>query len=130
MINILAITDRANYYIDQLGLREEQGIRPVPAEIVDIKTTSGKNNPVEILTSIAPGIYGRFMEDEKQIKFRIYNPQSDGPLQKKSININKSGQSPKSEKTGYKSIPKGTLLMLIFFVIILLLFIALIIISW
>ena len=86
MTKIVANNDRANYFIDLLDLRVEGYIKPVPCEIVDIKS-EGKSSPIEILTKIGPGIYGKCIEDERQVKLRMYNPEiDDPPPQKKTDN--------------------------------------------
>lgn len=124
MINIPPTSGRATMAIDSLGLREQDGIRPVAAQVVDIKAGSQKNDPVEILTIIAKGIYGKFTEDQKQVKLRMYNPSLDGPLggrgKKSSKAVEKPDESP---------ISRGAVIMLVLFVIILLIFIVLIVIT-
>ena len=83
MVFIQPQSDRANYFIDLLNLREDNEIRPTAGEVIDIKAVSGKNNPTDILTLISPGIYGKFTETEKQVKLKLYNPDVDGPLEKR-----------------------------------------------
>lgn len=99
MAKLTPNTDRANYYIDLLDLRVENHIKPVPCEIVDIKAES-KNDPVEIMTFISSGIYGRCIEDERQVKIRLYNPSVDGSLPdaKKEKSVSKRVQFEKSEE--------------------------------
>lgn len=124
MINIPPTSERANYTIDSLGLRSDEGIKPVPAQVVDIKTGSQKNDPVEILTLITKGVYGKFIEDEKQVKLRMYNPTMDGPLVRRGTK-----STTPAEKPDESPISRGAIIMLVLFVIILLIFIVLIVIS-
>ena len=67
MCKIIANTDRANYFIDLLDLRIDNLIKPVPSKVIDIKS-EGKGQPLEIITEIGPGIYGKCIEDERQVK--------------------------------------------------------------
>lgn len=122
-------SDRANYFIDQLNLREENEIRPTAAEVIDIKGGAGKNNPTDILTLIAPGIYGKFTETEKQVKLKLYDPLTDGPLSKKLEGSVRKG--PAGTASGKKSgLTKGTIIMMGLLAIILILFIVLIFLNW
>jgi len=82
---ILPNSDRENYFIDLLGLRVEGHVKPVAGEVIDIKANS-RNDPLEITVQLAPGIYGKIVEDERQVKIRIYDPRIDGPMTQKSIN--------------------------------------------
>jgi len=129
MIKIEPNTDRSNYFIDLLDLREENSIKSAPAEVVDIKVGTGKNDPIDILTLLGPGIYGKFTEEEKQVKLKIYNPAVDGPIasQKSDTTANITSEKGSVEKP---LLSKGTLVMLLLFFAILTLFIILIMISW
>ena len=126
LVFIQPSSDRANYFIDQLNLREEgNDIRPTAAEVIDIKSGSGKNNPTDILTLIAPGIYGKFTETEKQVKLKLYDPLTDGPLSKKGATAGQKQAAPAApRKKG--GITKGTAVMMVLFALILILFIVLI----
>jgi len=84
MAKIVANSEREKYFIEILNLRVEDHVRPVPCEVIDIKASS-KNDPIEILSQIAPGIYGKMVEDERQVKLRMYDPRVDGPISKKTI---------------------------------------------
>ncbi|MBN2402078.1 MAG: hypothetical protein JXN64_06740 [Spirochaetes bacterium] len=84
MCKIVPNTDRANYFIDLLDLRVENLIKPVPCKVIDIKS-EGKGQPLEILTEIGPGIYGKCVEDERQVKLRMYDPAVDERITKKNI---------------------------------------------
>jgi hypothetical protein len=84
MCKIVPNTDRANYFIDLLDLRVENLIKPVPCKVIDIKS-EGKGQPLEILTEIGPGIYGKCIEDERQVKLRMYDPAIDERITNKKI---------------------------------------------
>jgi hypothetical protein len=84
MCKIVPNTDRANYFIDLLDLRVENLIKPVPCKVIDIKS-EGKGLPLEILTEIGPGIYGKCIEDERQVKLRMYDPAVDERITNKNI---------------------------------------------
>jgi hypothetical protein len=125
MIYILPQSDRANYFIDHLRLREENEIKPAPAEVIDIKGGSGKNNPTDILALIAPGIYGKFTETEKQVKLRMYNYDLDGPVEKGRASAD-GGKGKSGKGSGAPGMSKASIVMLVLFMIILALFVVLI----
>lgn len=125
MVYLQPQSDRANYYIDMLNLRGENEILPTMGEVIDIKAGSGKNNPTDILALLAPGIYGKFTETEKQVKLKLYNPETDGPLPKKNI-----GAAAVKKTVGSTGMTKGTIAMLVLFLLILTLFLVLIFLSW
>ncbi len=131
MVYILPQSDRANYFIDLLNLRPDNEIIPTPAEVIDIKAGSGKNNPTDILTLIAKGIYGKFTEAEKQVKLKLYNPAEDGPSakQKGTPGSNRGPGVPSEEEEGL-TFSKGTMVMLSLLLMILIFFIVLIFLSW
>lgn len=81
MTKIVPNSDRANYYIDLLDLRVEDRIKPIPADVIEIKSLS-RDEPLEILVQLGPGIYGTCMEDERQVKLRMYDPSIDGAFLK------------------------------------------------
>jgi len=130
MVKIIPATSRENYYIDMYNLKEDKIIRPVPATVVDIKSGIGKNNPVEILAEIIPGVYGLFTEEEKQVKLKLFDPVTDDTINGKrkasGNNYNGHGSSEEEAAASMKSIT----IMAVLFVIILALFITLIYISW
>lgn len=127
MIRIMPSSSRENYYIDMYSLREDKAIRPIPATVIDIKSTSGKNNPVEILTEITPGVYGLFTEDEKQVKLKLFDPRTDEILDSKTGKRTMIDFGDNEEVQGSA---KSIIIMVVLFVIILTLFILLISISW
>jgi len=57
-----------------MKLREEDKINPTPGEVIDIKVGPNKKDPIEILTDLGSGIFGKIIEDEKQVKLKIYDP--------------------------------------------------------
>jgi hypothetical protein len=127
MIKIIPATSRENYYIDLYNLRESGVIKPNPSTVIDIKSTAGKNNPVEILTEIMPGVYGMFTEDDKQIKLKIFDPKTD--LVQDEMRGSMYGYN--SYESGDASTStKSIIIMVILFVLILTLFTLLISISW
>jgi len=131
MIRIIPSSPRENYYIDLYNLKEEKGVRPVPASVVDIKSVTGKNNPIEILVEIIPRVYGQFIEDEKQVRLKIFDPSTDSPLT--GLNTRNTGsQSAAAFDSNGSGSPqsKSTLVMAVLFLIILALFILLVYISW
>ena len=127
LIKIIPASSRENYYIDLYNLKEEKTIRSVPATVVDIKAGLGKNNPVEILTEIMPGVYGQFSEEEKQVKLKLFDPMTDD-----TINGRKKGSAgpySSNEEESAASM-KSIMIMAVLFVVILTLFILLILLSW
>lgn len=129
MARIVANSDRANYFIDLLDLRTEGGLKPIPCEIIDIKS-GGKNAPVEILTRIGPGIYGKCSEEEKQVKLRIYDPITDGPQVTRVDGKKVIRKAPAPEPSDSQGMPKSTYLIIGLFVVILIIFILLLFISF
>lgn len=83
MCKIIPNTDQANYFIDLLNLRDDNTAKPAPCKVIDIKS-EGKGHPLEILTELGPGIYGKCIEDERQVKLRLYDPAVDGRLLKRN----------------------------------------------
>ncbi len=122
MTRVTPNSERQNYYIDLMQLREDREIKPVPSEVIDIKAGKGKNEPVEILTRIGRNIYGKLIEEEKQVKLRMYNPDIDSVRQK-------NGQLKKTEKSTASSSKLSLYLLLIAF-IALTIFSILIFFSW
>jgi len=116
MLRIMPVSSRENYYIDLFNLREEKTIRPIPATVVDIKASMGKNNPTEILTEISPGVYGLFIEEEKQVKLKLYDPMTDAAINSKGKTLLPSGVSEEEESSSMKNILiLGGLFILILF---------------
>ena len=66
MVNIQPNSERSNYFIDLLELREESTIKPTLAEVIDIKAGSGKHDPTVILTMIAPRLYDNFLKKKNR----------------------------------------------------------------
>ncbi len=129
MIRIIPNSDRANYFIDILGLRTEDKIKPTVAEVIDIKAGLTRNDPVEIMTQIGPGVFGKFYEDENQVKLRMYDPEIDGELSKGRIPDKKNKNKKAVKKEIEAEYSTGTMVMLFLFGLILILIIILIILS-
>ncbi len=127
LIKIIPASSRENYYIDLYNLKEEKTIRSVPATVVDIKAGLGKNNPVEILTEIMPGVYGQFSEEEKQVKLKLFDPMVDDTINGKRKG---SGGPYASNEEESAASMKSIMIMAVLFVVILTLFILLILLSW
>jgi len=130
MVKIIASTNKENYYIDLYNLREEKGIKTIPATVVDIKSSGGKNTPIEILAEIMPGVFGLCMEDEKLIKLKMYDPKVDSGINEKTKPAVKKDNSSLNPETKITGSGKSIIIMASLFVIILFLFILLILISW
>ena len=129
MAKIIASSDRANYFIDLLDLREGKSVKSLPCEVIDIKS-SGRNTPIEILTQIGPGIYGKCDEEEKQVKLRVYDPITDGPINKSKIDPKKIAEKSDRESTpAGAGFSRGTYLVIALFAVLLMIFILLIYIS-
>ncbi|MBN1500532.1 MAG: hypothetical protein JW982_10265 [Spirochaetes bacterium] len=79
MAKIEPKSDQANYFIDFYKLRKETRIMPIPGEVVDIKADS-KDSPVEIIIKLDRGLYGKCIEEERQVKLRLYDPRIDGVM--------------------------------------------------
>jgi hypothetical protein len=129
MVSIIPASNKENYYIELNDLRDEKKgiIKPIPATVNDIKSSSSKNTPIEILTEIMPGVYGLCLEDEKLIKLKLYDPEIDSLL--KAAGALKSGRSDSfSNKNGKPS--KGIIIMTLFLLFIVLVFIIFILIGW
>ncbi len=131
MIKIIPATSKENYYIDLYNLREEKGIKIIPATVIDIKSSAGKNNPIEILAEIMPGVYGLCKEDEKLIKLKMFDPKTDSKVNEKGkpVAVKKetaaAGANNETQSSG-----KSIVIMASLFVVILFLFILLIMLSW
>ena len=39
----------------------------------------------EILVEIGPGLYGKLIEDEQQVRLKVYNAALDGPIKQKKL---------------------------------------------
>jgi len=130
MIKIIPSSNKENYYIDLYNLRDDKGIRTIPASVIDIKSSAGKNNPIEILAEIAPGVYGQCLEDEKLIKLKMYDPKSDSTINDKNRPAVKKDNSASSTNNDAAGSGKSIMIMAALFVVILFLFILLLMLSW
>jgi len=128
MVKIIPNSSQENYYIDLYNLRLEKDIKALPATVIDIKSSAGKNNPIEILGEIMPGVYGLCKEDEKLVKLKMYDPRSDNGINendKTAVKKDTPGSYTEASSSG-----KSVIIMAILFVIILFLFILLMMLSW
>ncbi|MCL2026051.1 MAG: hypothetical protein FWG92_04520 [Leptospirales bacterium] len=80
MVKIVPDTPKQKEYIKIFKLEENGVIRSVPANVIDIKYGTDKNDPFEIIVKIEEKIFGKIIENERQIKLRIYDPKIDGNL--------------------------------------------------
>ena len=78
MVKIVPDTPKQKEYIKIFKLEEDGVIHSIPASVIDIKHGTGKNDPFEIIVKIEEKIFGKIIEDERQIKLRIYDPKIDG----------------------------------------------------
>ncbi|MDY6933843.1 MAG: hypothetical protein SVZ03_06425 [Spirochaetota bacterium] len=127
MSKVIPDSDRANYFIDLLNLRIENFIKPIACEVIDIKS-EGANTPLEVLTKIGPGIFGKCTEEERQVKLRMYNPSVNGLISEKSIDdveLNPKGMITKDSK--HTTHPKVSYIAIGILVIILLIIIILLV---
>jgi hypothetical protein len=129
MAKIVANSEREKYFIDILNLRVEDHVRPVPCEVIDIKASS-KSDPIEILSLIAPGIYGKIIEDERQVKLRMYDPKADGPISKKSIPAGYASKEQGNTSRVETGMSQMTYVIMGLFALLLLIFIILIYLSF
>ncbi len=130
MVKIIPSTSKENYYIDLYNLRDEKNIKTIPATVIDIKSSAGKNNPIEILAEIMPGVFGLCKEDEKLIKLRMYDPKADSGINEKPKTAVKKESSSSNTNAETKGSGKSIAIMAALFTVILFLFILLILLSW
>lgn len=129
MAKITPNTDRANYFIDLLDLRVENHVKAIPCEVIDIKAKT-REDPIEILTEIGPGIYGKCIEDERQVKLRIYNPSIDGSISKAGWDTRKKAiRSEKESPPAESGFSRSVYIMMALFALLIIIFILLIYIS-
>ncbi len=126
MTRITPGSDTANQVIEQMKLKVEDHIKPVASEVIEIRAAS-KDEPLEILVQISPGIFGKCYEEERQVKLRMYDPKIDGVILKKPgedrMQDASTAQQVDYDETG---IPKITLLIGGFVIVILILLILMI----
>ncbi|MCL2155951.1 MAG: DUF4899 domain-containing protein [Leptospirales bacterium] len=128
MIKIIPASSKENYYIDLNNLRDEdKGIKSMPAKVIDIKSSASKNNPIEILTEIMPGVYGLCLEDEKLIKLKLYDSEVDA-LYKEADRLKPAKKTSSSNKKSKTS--KSIVVMSMFLIFILLVFVILLMFGW
>ena len=126
MVKIIPASNKENYYIDLNNLRDDKGIKPMPAKVIDIKSSASKNNPIEILTEIMPGVYGLCLEDEKLIKLKLYDDLDT--LYKEADKLKPAKNTSSSNKKSKTS--KSIVVMSMFLIFILLVFVILLMFGW
>jgi hypothetical protein len=129
MVKILPGSEKQNSYIKLMDLKDDDQIKAIPGEVVDIKAGTVKNDPVEILTKLDKNLFGKFIEDEKQVKLRMYDPEIDGYASSRSaggVRFQKTGAS-RGDTIG---LSRGTVIMLSLVLVILIMFIVLLFLSW
>jgi len=129
MIKIQENSDKARYFIDYFDLRQDGKIMPTAGEVIDIKAGKERKDPIEILTKIDKGIYGRILEDEKQVKLKIYDPNEDNKAVAPGKKVSSNSQSTSYDESE-PSVSKSTIIMFVLFFLILFLFIGLLFLIW
>jgi len=130
MVKIIPTSNKENYYIDLYNLKDDRGIKTIPATVIDIKSSAGKNNPIEILAELMPGVYGLCIEDEKLIKLKIYDPRTDSGINEKEKTASRKDNTVSNSNAETAGSGKSIMIMGALFVAILFLFILLIMLSW
>jgi len=130
MVKIIPTSNKENYYIDLYNLKDDRGIKTIPATVIDIKSSAGKNNPIEILAELMPGVYGLCIEDEKLIKLKIYDPRTDSGINEKEKTAARKDNTVSNSNAETAGSGKSIMIMGALFVVILFLFILLIMLSW
>ena len=121
MVRISPVNDRAEYYFDLLGLRNEKGISPAPAELISI---TGGSAGSEIKVKIADGVFGKVTEEEK-VLVRLHNEKDEAKKKEKKEPGAKQRTSAQKSKTPLSTEKRSDILFKAFLAIavILLLFI-------
>jgi hypothetical protein len=78
MVKIVPDSPKQKEYIKIFKLEQDGILRSIPADIIDIKYGTDKNDPYEIIVKLDNKIFGRIIENEKQVKLRVYSPEIDG----------------------------------------------------
>lgn len=92
MIKLDPKSSKNQHFISQYQLKTENNTYlAVPAEVIDIKATS-KSDPVQILSRIEDSVYAKTIEEERQVKLRMFNPASDRSVKQ----IKTTGSQPQS----------------------------------
>ena len=93
MVRILPVNDRAEYYFNLLGLRNEKKISPASAELISITEGSAGS---EIKVKIADGVFGKVTEEEK-VLVRLYDENDEAKKkQKKELGAKQRTSAQKS----------------------------------
>lgn len=72
LVKIIPDTEEAVSIIQNMSLKDDSGIiHPCPATIVDLIK---RENGTEIIVKIQENVYGRYLEEEANIKVKMYEP--------------------------------------------------------
>ena len=77
MVRISNTGAKEKYYIEQFGVKIDNNILPLPAEVVDI--TKNEKGEYVILVKLEKGVYGKAIETE-QVKLKRYNTLVSSPF--------------------------------------------------
>lgn len=81
MIKLDPKSAKNQQFIEQYSLKTENNTYlPLPAEVIDIKAPT-KEDPVQILLRIEKSVYAKAIEEERQVKLRLYNSGTDRSIQ-------------------------------------------------
>ncbi len=129
MVKIDATTAHGQHYIDHYNLRDDTIIKPIPAQVIDIKAPS-KNDPILLLLMIEQGVYCKCIEEERQVKLRMFDPVTDRPVHELKRTIRMKQQAQYATPANYSENSNLTIilsvaLVLLFLVLISVLYIIL-----
>lgn len=129
MVRILPESEKGKQLIESYELKDDNGIKPVPGEVIDIKA-DGPKKTIIILVKLKDNIFGKCEEEQSQIKFRLFNPGIDKNYLEKitkskiaNIADNQIMKNAAKVKSGFSSITiivsaLFTILLIIFLIIV------------
>lgn len=123
MVKLDPTTTNGQHYIDHYNLRDETVIRPIPAQVIDIKAPS-KNDPMQLLLMIEQGVYCKCTEEERQVKLRMFDPVTDRPVHELKRNIRLRQQIVTSTPAQYSESSNLTVILSVALALLLLVLIA------
>jgi hypothetical protein len=107
MIKLDHKSQKCQQFISLYQLKtEDRTYLPVPADVIDIKAPS-KNDPVQILTRIEDGVYAKTVEEERQVKLRMFNQVNDRTI-KQMKNASKTGKTVSTHSSRVESTSSGS----------------------
>jgi hypothetical protein len=117
-IRIDSSTEQGEYFANLLGLKEEDKVKPVPAEVV--KIARKKPTGYYIYVRIAPSVYGKAIEDASMVKLKMANDslqpkeeqKSEIEDQKKTKSVDSPDKKGKSKLT-FVLITVGILILIL-----------------